>query len=76
MGSNASLASTEVHQFQNQNAVIVRALAARLSLFLRKEISLEQVSLEVVDLPKYAKEFEAPRHMILFNTPPLRPVFQ
>ena len=35
VGSNASLSSTEVHQFQNQNAVIVRALAARLSLFLR-----------------------------------------
>jgi len=74
VGSNASLSSTEVHQFQNQNAVIVRALAARLSLFLRKEISLEQVSLEVVDLPKYAKEFEAPRHMILFKIHPLEAI--
>lgn len=74
LGQNASLSSTEVHRFQSQNSVIVRSLAARLSLFLRKEITLEQVSLEVVDLAKYAKEFEAPRHMILFKIHPLEAI--
>lgn len=74
VSTNASLSSTELHRFQNQNAVIVRALAARLSLFLRKEITLEQVSLEVVDLPTYTKQFEAPRHMILFKIHPLEAI--
>jgi len=73
-GKQAALSSTEVHRFQSENAKIVRSLAARLSLFLRMEMTLEQVSLEVVDLPKYASEYESPRHMILFKIHPLEAI--
>jgi len=73
-GKQAALSSTEVHRFQSENGKIVRSLAARLSLFLRMEMTLEQVSLEVVDLPKYASEHESPRHMILFKIHPLEAV--
>ncbi len=73
-GKQAALSSTEVHRFQSENAKIVRSLAARLSLVLRMEMTLEQVSLEVVDLTKYAGEHEAPRHMILFKVHPLEAI--
>ena len=73
-GRQAALSSTEVHRFQSENGKIVRSLAARLSLFLRMEMTLEQVSLEVVDLAKYASEFEAPRHLILFKIQPLEAI--
>ena len=73
-GKQAALSSTEVHRFQSENAKIVRSLAARLSLFLRMEMTLEQVSLKVVDLPKYASEHETPRHMILFKINPLEAI--
>ena len=73
-GKQAALSSTEVHRFQSENGKIVRSLAARLSLFLRMEMTLEQVSLEVVDLPKYASEHQHPRHMILFKIHPLEAV--
>ncbi len=73
-GKQAALSSTEVHRFQSENGKIVRSLAARLSLFLRMEMTLEQVSLEVKDLTKYASEHESPRHMILFKVHPLEAV--
>ena len=73
-GKQAALSSTEVHRFQSENAKIVRSLAARLSLFLRMEMTLEQVSLEVIDLTKYASEYESPRHMILFKVHPLEAI--
>ena len=37
-------------------------------------MTLEQVSLEVVDLPKYTSEHETPRHMILFKIHPLEAI--
>jgi len=73
-GKQAALSSTEVHRFQNENAKITRSLAARLSLFLRMEMSLEQISLEVIDLAKFAKESDHPRHMILFKIQPLEAI--
>ncbi|MBL67965.1 MAG: hypothetical protein CMO74_05865 [Verrucomicrobiales bacterium] len=74
VGKQAALSSTEVHRFKNENGRIVRALAARLSLFLRMEMTMEQIELEVTDLSKYAKLFEAPRHMILFKIHPLEAI--
>ena len=70
VGKQAALSSTEVHRFKQQNAILTRSLAARLSLFLRTEIVLEQVSLEVIDLVTYEKLFPGERHMILFKLQP------
>jgi len=74
VGKQAALSSTEVHRFKQHNAVLARSLAARLSLFLRTELVLEQVSLEVVDLVKYAKLHPGERHMVLFKIQPFEAV--
>ena len=67
IGKKAALSSTEVHRFRQLNEVLVRSLAARLSLFLRTEFGMDQASMEIVDLQRYAKEFPAKRHIILFR---------
>ncbi len=71
VGKKAALSSTEVHRFRQQNELLMRSLAARLSLFLRTEFGMDQSSLEILDLPKYAKEYPAKRHIILFRIHPL-----
>lgn len=68
---HAAFSSSEVHRFRSHNQVLIRSLAARLSLFLRMEITLEQISLEEVDLHTFAHEFEPPRHMVMFKIHPL-----
>ena len=70
VGKQAALSSTEVHRFKQHNSILTRSLAARLSLFLRTELVLEQVSLEVIDLVKYQKLFPDDRHLILFKIQP------
>lgn len=74
VGKQAALSSTEVHRFKQLNATLTRSLAARLSLFLRTELVLEQVSLEVVDLAKFVKQFPGERHMILFKIQPFEAI--
>ena len=71
VGKQASMSSTEVHRFQKQNALLLRSLGSRLSLFLRSELTLEQISLEVTDLGRFAKEIGHARHMVLFKLHPL-----
>ncbi len=71
VGKKAALSSTEVHRFRQQNEGLIRSLAARLSLFLRTEFGMEQSSMEIVDLQRYAKEYPAKRHLILFRIQPL-----
>ncbi len=71
-GQTAALSSNEVHRFKSHNEVLARSVAARLSLFLRMEFTLELLSLEVVDLQKFIQITPAPRHMILFKINPLQ----
>jgi len=71
VGKKAALSSTEVHRFRQLNEVLMRSLAARLSLFLRTEFGMDQASLEIVDLQRYAKDYPAKRHLILFKIHPL-----
>ena len=71
VGKKAALSSTEVHQFRQLNEVLIRSLAARLSLFLRTEFGMDQASLEILDLHRYAKEYPDKRHLILFRIQPL-----
>ncbi|MSR42845.1 MAG: hypothetical protein EXS19_02270 [Pedosphaera sp.] len=72
VGQTAALSSGEVHRFKSHNEALARTLAARLSIFLRMELTLEVISLEVVDLPKFIQLAPAPRHMILFQINPLQ----
>jgi len=74
VGKQAALSSNEVHQFTQINDKLVRSLGARLSLFLRTDLALEQASLEVVNLAKYASEFPGDRHMILFKLQPFEAI--
>ena len=70
VGKQAALSSTEVHRFKQHNSILTRSLAARLSLFLRTDLVLEKVSLEVIELATYEKLFPGERHMILFKIQP------
>ncbi len=72
VGQTTALSSNEVHRFKSHNEVLARSLAARLSIFLRMELTLELLSLEVIDLPKFIQLAPAPRHMILFKIDPLQ----
>ncbi|MDC0143399.1 flagellar motor switch protein FliM [Verrucomicrobia bacterium] len=74
IGKQASMSSTEVHRFQQQNALLLRSLSSRLSLFLRSELMFEQVSLEVTDLGQFSKEIGTDRHMVLFKLHPLEAI--
>jgi len=74
VGKQAALSSTEVHRFKQHNDKLIRSLGARLSLFLRTELMMEQVSLEVVDLAKYVQHFPGERHMMLFKIQPFEAV--
>jgi hypothetical protein len=40
-GQAASLSSSDLHRFRTHNTAIARAMAARLSLFVRAEFSME-----------------------------------
>jgi len=71
VGKKAALSSTEVHRFRQLNEVLIRSLAARLSLFLRTEFGMDQASMEILDLHRYAKEYPDKRHLILFRIQPL-----
>jgi len=71
VGKKAALSSTEVHRFRQLNEVLVRSLAARMSLFLRTEFGMDQASLEILDLRRFAKEYTGKRHLILFRIQPL-----
>lgn len=72
VGQTTALSSGEVHRFKSHNEVLARTMAARLSLFLRMELTLELISLEVVDLQKFVQLTLPPRHMILFKIDPLQ----
>ena len=74
VGKQASMSSTEVHRFQQQNALLLRSLSSRLSLFLRSELMFEQVSLEVTDLGQFSKEIGTDRHIVLFKLHPLEAI--
>ncbi len=74
VGKQAALSSTEVHRFKQHNATLIRSLGARLSLFLRTELLMEQASLEVVELEKYANQFPDERHMMLFKIQPFEAI--
>ena len=74
VGKQASMSSTEVHRFQQQNALLLRSLSSRLSLFLRSELMFQQVSLEVTDLSQFSKEIGTARHMVLFKLHPLEAI--
>ncbi len=74
VGKQASMSSTEVHRFQQHNLLLMRSLGARLSLFLRSELILEQTSLEVTDLTRFAKQLGQDRHMVLFKIHPLEAI--
>jgi flagellar motor switch protein FliM len=74
VGKQASMSSTEVHRFQKQNALLLRSLSSRLSLFLRSELMLEQTSLEITDLTQFAKQIGPDRHMVLFKLHPFEAI--
>ncbi len=71
VGRHMVLSTSELHRFRSHNQILIRSLASRLSLFLRMEFSMEVTSLEIIELQKYNKLVQSPRHMILYKFNPL-----
>lgn len=71
VGRHMVLSTSELHRFRSHNQILIRSLASRLSLFLRMEFSMEVTSLEIIELQKYTKLVQSPRHMVLYKFNPL-----
>ncbi len=68
----AFLSSGELRKLRWHHEEIVRSLAARLSIYLRLEFSLEMVKLQTITHQKFAENLLNPTHLTLFKIEPLR----
>ncbi len=71
-GQAASLSSSDLHRFRTHNTSIARAMAARLSLFVRAEFSMELEEVTTMTFQKYTDNAPTPCHLVLFKVDPLQ----
>jgi len=71
-GQAASLSSSDLHRFRTHNTAIARAMAARLSLFVRAEFSMELEEVSTMTFQKYTDNAPTPCHLVLFKVEPLQ----
>tara|TARA_Y100001968_G_C19420328_1_gene751419 strand:- start:1026 stop:2003 length:978 start_codon:yes stop_codon:yes gene_type:complete len=71
-GQAASLSSSDLHRFRTQNTAVARAMAARLSLFVRAEFSMELEEVSTMTFQKYTGNAPTPCHLVLFKVEPLQ----
>ena len=71
-GQAASLSSSDLHRFRTQNTAVARAMAARLSLFVRAEFSMELEEVSTMTFQKYTGNAPSPCHLVLFKVEPLQ----
>ena len=71
-GQAASLSSSDLHRFRTHNAATARAMAARLSLFVRAEFSMELEEVSTMTFQKYTDNAPTPCHLVLFKVEPLQ----
>jgi len=71
-GQAASLSSSDLHRFRTHNAAVARAMAARLSLFVRAEFSMELEEVSTMTFQKYTDNAPTPCHLVLFKVEPLQ----
>ena len=71
-GQAASLSSSDLHRFRTHNAAVARAMAARLSQFVRAEFSMELEEVSTMTFQKYTDSAPTPCHLVLFKVEPLQ----
>ena len=71
-GQAASLSSSDLHRFRTHNMSIARAMAGRLSLFVRAEFSMELEEVSTMTFQKYTDNAPTPCHLVLFKIDPLQ----
>lgn len=68
------LAPSELRRIRQRHDQVVRALAARLAMFLRLEFSLQLAKVQIVGYQKFIESLPGPTHITLFKTEPLKGV--
>ena len=68
------LSPRQMSQWQRRHAEFADALAARLSLFLRAELTLALAGVQSLPYQRLTESWPAPAHFTLFKTEPLRGV--
>jgi len=68
------LSPTELRRLRIRHEDFIRALGARLSIYLRMEFSLQMSKLQTITYQKFAEALPNPSHLSLFKVDPLRGV--
>lgn len=68
----AFLAESDLRKLRARQEGFVRALGARLSLYLRMEFTLQSVGLKTITFQKFIETMITPTHLTLFKVEPLR----
>lgn len=68
----AFLAPTELRKLRMRHEEFVRSLAARLSMYLRLEVSLRMTRLQTVCYQNFTESLSTPTHLTLFKAEPLK----
>jgi flagellar motor switch protein FliM len=66
------LAPSELRRIRMRHEQFVRALAARLAMFLRVEFTVQLAKLQIVGYQKVIESLPGPTHITLFKTDPLK----
>jgi flagellar motor switch protein FliM len=68
----AFLAPGELRKLRLRHEEFIRSLAARLSIYLRLEFSLQMSKLQTISYQKFAEGLGSPTHLTLFKAEPLK----
>jgi len=66
------LSAAELRRLRIRQEGFIRALAARLSIYMRLEFTLQMSKLETIPYQKFAESLPNPTHLSLFKVEPLR----
>ena len=66
------LAPSELRRIRQRHEQFVRALGARLAIFLRVEFNVQLAKLQIVGYQKFTETLPDPTHITLFRTDPLK----
>jgi flagellar motor switch protein FliM len=68
------LAASELRRIRQRHEQFIRALAARLAMFLRLECRLQLSKVQIIGYQKFTESLTNPAHITLFKTEPLKGV--
>ncbi|HZR19045.1 MAG TPA: flagellar motor switch protein FliM [Verrucomicrobiae bacterium] len=68
------LAPSELRRIRLRHEQFIRALAARLAIFLRLEFTVQLAKLQIISYQKFTENLSSQTHITLFRTDPLKGV--